>query len=196
MWNERYSTDEYVYGTEPNTFLSENFHQLPSGKVLCLAEGEGRNGVFLARQGYDVMAVDASGVGLTKAHKLASEYGVSITSEVVDLADYDLGVSCWEGVVAIFSHLPAPLRAQVHHRVVEALKPGGVLLLEAYTPAQLGRGTGGPPDVGMLMSAALLEQEFAGLEFVRLQELERDVVEGKHHTGLGSVVQVIARKPV
>lgn len=195
MWDERYSADDYVFGKEPNRFLAENFTRIPKGKVLCLAEGEGRNAVFLARQGYDVTAVDSSAVGLAKARRLAEEHGVQIRLVCADLAGYDLGVDQWEGIVSIFCHLSPDVRRPLHARLPTALKRGGVLLLEAYTPAQLAHRTGGPSNVERMMTASDLATELPGLVFHRLQELEREVVEGSYHRGKSAVVQLIAEKP-
>lgn len=194
MWDKRYSTDEYVYGTAPNEFLADNYHCLPKGKVLCLADGEGRNGVFLACQGYLVTAVDISKTGLEKAARLAQQEGVSIEIHHADLADYDLGQGKWDAIVSIFCHLPAVLRKKVHAEVVQALKPGGVLLLEAYHPEQLSYGTGGPSSSEMMANLTELRQELSGLDFSYTRELEREVVEGTLHTGQASVVQLIAQK--
>lgn len=195
MWDERYSADDYVFGKEPNRFVAENFAHIPKGKVLCLAEGEGRNAVFLARQGYDVTAVDSSAVGLAKARRLAEEHGVQIRLVCADLAGYDLGVDQWEGIVSIFCHLSPDVRTPLHARLPGALKRGGVLLLEAYTPAQLAHRTGGPSEVERMMTASDLATELPGLDFHRLQELEREVVEGRYHQGKSAVVQLIAEKP-
>ncbi|MCH8503323.1 MAG: class I SAM-dependent methyltransferase [Ectothiorhodospiraceae bacterium] len=196
MWDERYDSEDYVYGTEPNAFLAAKAGRIPAGgRVLTLAEGEGRNAVFLAERGFRVTGVDASAVGLKKAARLARERGVNVTLEVRDLARADLGEDSWDGVVCIFAHLPPELRRDTHRRVVRALKPGGVLVLEAYTPDQLGRGTGGPPSAELMMTADTLRQEFEGLEIELLRECEREVVEGRGHTGTGAVVQLVARKP-
>jgi 2-polyprenyl-3-methyl-5-hydroxy-6-metoxy-1,4-benzoquinol methylase len=194
MWDERYSSDHYLYGTEPNQFLQQNVSRLEGKKILCLAEGEGRNAVWLARQGYQVSAVDASAVGQQKALKLAQQHKVGLHYEVRDLACFDLGVEQWDGIVSIFCHLPPALRKSVHQRIVHALKPGGVLLLEAYTPRQLQLGTGGPQDAAMMMDAATLEAELPGLRFDHLAEVKRNIVEGTGHTGCGAVVQVIATR--
>lgn len=192
MWDERYRAKEYVYGTKPNRFLEENFHSIPRGEVLSLAEGEGRNAVFLAKQGYSVTAVDASIVGLNKARKLAEENGVVITIIHADLADYDPGEKMWDGIVSIFCPLPSAIRKQLHRKVVTALKPNGVFLLEAYTPDQLKHGTGGGNSVDLMQSKESLSVELAGLKFRHLVELERDVTEGIYHTGIAAVVQAIA----
>lgn len=195
-WNERYDTQEYVYGKSPNTFLHGSIkHLTPGGKILCVAEGEGRNAVYLATLGYQVTAVDSSSVGLAKAQKLARENNVSLTTVVADLGDFPVETEAWDGVVSIFAHLPEALRAELHNRIAKGLKPGGMLILEAYTPQQIELGTGGPPNAAMTMSLEKLESELPGLEFIHAVELEREVLEGSLHTGLGAVVQLIAKKP-
>ena len=196
MWDERYSTEDYAYGTKPNQFLEENFNHIPKGRVLSIAEGEGRNAVFLAKQGYSVTAVDASLVGLNKARKLAEENGVVVEFIHADLAEYDLGENKWDGIVSIFCPLPSSIRKQLHKKVEAALKRNGVFLLEAYTPDQLKYGTGGGNSVDVMQSKESLSLELAGLKFKHLIELERDVTEGVFHTGIGSVVQAIATKEI
>lgn len=195
MWDEKYGTEDYVYGKVPNRFLEEHAAELPPGDVLCLAEGEGRNAVFLAGLGFHVTAVDLSPVGLDKAQRLAAEKSVEIETICADLADYDLGTQRWDAIVSIFGHLPSEVRRQVYSRLPAALRPGGVLLLEAYTPDQMGRGTGGPRSVDLLVTAHMLRDELPGLQILHLEELERDVVEGRGHTGPAAVVQLLARKP-
>jgi SAM-dependent methyltransferase len=194
MWDERYSSEEYAYGKTPNKFLEEHFNVIPKGYVLSLAEGEGRNAVFLARQGYSVTAVDGSRVGLQKAKKLAEENGVSLELIHADLAKFDFGENRWDGIVSIFCPLPSALRKELHKKVVTSLKKNGVFLLEAYTPDQLKYRTGGGSSADTMTTKESLIRELAGLSFKRLIELERDVVEGVYHTGLGAVVQAIAAK--
>lgn len=194
MWDERYSAEGYAYGTAPNQFLKENVHSIPKGKVLSLAEGEGRNAVFLAQLGYSVTAVDASLVGLNKARNLAEKNGVVIECMHADLADYDLGNNEWGAIVSIFCPLPSSLRIALYKKVMTGLKRDGVFLLEAYTPDQLKHGTGGGNSVDMMQTKESLNTELAGLEFTHLIELERDVIEGIYHTGTGAVVQAIATK--
>lgn len=196
MWDERYSADEYAYGKEPNRFLAENFAAIPKGTVLSLAEGEGRNAVFLAKQGYSVTAVDASAVGLRKAEKLAEENGVEINLVHADLAEFKIDDSFWDGIVSIFCPLPSAQRRSMHKKVVAGLKPGGVFLVEAYTPDQLRYGTGGGNSLDTMTSKESLVHDLEGLKFIRLAELERSVVEGSYHTGLGAVVQAIAQKEI
>ena len=195
MWDERYATDEFVYGRQPNDFLVSQVSALPLGKVLCLAEGEGRNAVWLARQGYQVTAVDASAVGLEKARRLAAEHEVEVEIIQADLGDFDIASESWDAVVSIFCHLPAVLRRQVHARVVNGLRSGGVLLLEAYTPRQLEFGTGGPQVAEMMMDKDVLSDELDGLVFRYAEECVRDVNEGRFHHGEGAVVQLVASKP-
>ena len=196
MWDERYSAAEYVYGTKPNNFLEANFSSIPKGKVLSLAEGEGRNAVFLAKQGYSVTAVDASLVGLNKARKLAEDNGVIIEFIQADLADYDLGENQWDGIVSIFCPLPSSVRKHLYKKVEAGLKSNGVFLLEAYTPEQLKHGTGGGNSVDVMQSKETLSIELAGLKFQHLIELEREIIEGIYHTGIGAVVQAIALKEI
>jgi SAM-dependent methyltransferase len=197
MWDQRYSEPGFAYGTEPNDFLAANAerHVPAHGDVLCLAEGEGRNAVFLAGRGFRVTAVDGSAVGLQKAQALARERGVTIHTVVADLADFDLGVERWDGIVSIWCHTPPALRARLHRAVVAALRPGGVLLLESYTPKQLEYRTGGPPVAELMMTLAGAREELAGLELVQGEEKVREVHEGKYHRGSSAVLQVIARKP-
>ncbi|WP_018144168.1 cyclopropane-fatty-acyl-phospholipid synthase family protein [Thioalkalivibrio sp. AKL6] len=195
MWDERYAEDDYVYGTEPNDFLRAAVANVPRGRALCLAEGEGRNAVFLAQQGFDVLAVDSSAVGLQKAQRLAEDRGVQIETLVADLADYAIEPDSWDLIVSIFCHLPPDVRRRLHAEVVAGLRPGGVFILEAYTPAQLEWGTGGPPTAELMMTREALTEELEGLEFEEAVERERDVIEGRFHTGRGAVVQVLAHKP-
>ena len=159
-----------------------------------MADGDGRNGVWLAEQGYRVTAVDSSSVGLAKARRLADSRGVGLETRVADLADFDLGEAAWDGIVSIFCHLPAGLRRDLHRRVVRALRPGGVLLLEAYTPRQLGFATGGPSTTELMMELESLRDELDGLELEHAVETERAVHEGRLHHGRGAVVQLLAVK--
>jgi len=195
MWNQRYSSADYVYGTRPNDFLAHVADRIPPGRVLCIAEGEGRNAVFLAELGHEVVAVDASAVGLEKAGKLALERGVVIETVIADLADYEIAQNSFDVVVSIFAHVPPAIRVPLHRRIVAGLRPGGMLVLEAYPPGQIAFGTGGPPVPELTMTLQALEHELRGLEFIHAAELTRDVIEGSLHTGTGAVVQVVAVKP-
>lgn len=198
MWDDRYSEPGFAYGTQPNDFLAAEHARMPAGgRVLCLAEGEGRNAVFLAEQGYAVTAVDQSAVGLAKAERLARERGVTIGTEVADLADYDLGTEQWDGIVSIFAHVAPDLRRCLHQNVATALTAGGVLLLEAYTERQLQMpGRGGPPATqrALFMSQETLEDELTGLDLIIAREVEREVSEGHYHEGRSAVVHLVAVK--
>lgn len=196
MWDERYSTNEYAYGTAPNDFLRQEFRVIPRGRVLSIAEGEGRNAVFLAKQGYQVTAVDSSSVGLEKAKKLASESGISIKCITADLLEYDFGKDYWDGVISIFCPLPSELRKLVHKNIEVGLRMGGVFLTESYTPKQPNYGTGGGDCTDTMQSMSSLTQEFQRLKFSHIAELEREVIEGMYHTGLASVVQAIGVKEI
>jgi len=197
MWDQRYSNTKLAYGDQPNGFLVEQVATLKPGGCLCLAEGQGRNAIWLAQQGFSVTAMDQSPVGMARARELAAERGVAIDTQVGDLADFDLGEEKWDNIVSIFGHLPAELRRSVHRRVVQALKPGGIFLLEAYTPEQLVMpGTGGPSDPDMLPTAEMIRREAEGLEFLIDREIHREVKEGDYHHGMSAVVQIVARKPM
>ena len=195
FWDQRYSAADYVFGTKPNDFLAEVAGQIPAGPVLCLAEGEGRNAVFLAQRGHAVTALDQSATGLAKARALAAQHAVSVATVTADLADHVITPGAWAGIVAIFMHLPPGLRATVLAEAVTGLKPGGVFVLECYTPAQLAFATGGPKDAALLPTLALLRAELSGLEFIIGRELEREVHEGSGHGGRSAVVQILARRP-
>ena len=195
-WDERYNRRDYVYGDQPNEFLVQVEGYIPMGNVLCLGEGEGRNAVFLASQGYEVTAVDASRVGLFKAEELAQRHGVSITTVVSDLAHYDIGVNAWQGIVSIFCHLEPSLRRRVHRACVQGLAPGGAMVLEAFSPQQLNNQTGGPKALDLLMSLRDLKEDFSGLVLKIAREIICDRVEGLFHTGESALVQILGVKPV
>ncbi len=196
MWDERYQEPGFAYGDTPNQFLTHAYLNLPpQGRILCLAEGEGRNAVFLARQGFAVTAVDLSSVGLAKAQHLAQQHGVNITTQVADLSEFELGQQCWDGIVSIWAHLPPALRQRVHRSCVEALRPGGIFVLQAYSPKQLSMpGVGGPPDESMLMDLAQTQQELTPLHWLEAQEVDAEIHEGKYHHGLSATIQLIGKK--
>lgn len=195
MWNQRYASEEYVYGLEPNDFLVEAAGRIPRGRVLSLAEGEGRNGVYLASLGHDVVGVDSSTVGLAKAQRWARQQGVELTTVVADLGRLVIPQASFSGAVSIFCHLPPEIRGPLLRDAVAGLVPGGVLVLEAYTPRQLDYGTGGPPRAELMMTLEQLRRDLQGLELVHAQETEREIQEGRYHRGLSSVVQVIGVRP-
>ena len=194
MWDERYDEPEYAYGVKPNDFLLANHKVLPQGKVLSLAEGEGRNAVFLAKQGFQVTAIDSSIVGINKAKKLAEENDVKVDFLHIDICDFNFEENYWDAIVSIFCPLPSMLRRDVYLRLQRSLKKGGVFLLEAYTPKQVQFDTGGGKDRDLMQSSQTLNQELTALKFSHLSELQRSVVEGKYHTGLASVVQAVGSR--
>ncbi len=195
FWDVRYAEDTFAYGEEPNDFVRESTSLFaPKSRILLLAEGQGRNAVWLARQGHHVVAVDQSAVGLERATELARRYDVEIETVVADLMQWSAEPNSFDGVVAIFAHLPKPGRAHMHKMAVQALKSGGIAVVEAYTPRQLAHKTGGPPVLELLVEPDDLRAEFEGLEIERLEELERDVKEGPYHHGVAAVVQLVARK--
>jgi len=200
MWDEIYSGTEFAFSKEPNDFLRETFEQIPAGgHVLCLAEGEGRNAVFLAQQGYTVTAMDMSEIGLIKATQLAKDRGVTITTQVADLADYQFGENKWDAIVSIWAHVPDALRHYIHAQIVTALKPNGVFIVEAYTKEQLKTDAIGGPSASQIerfgslenLQSELMElKEIIGIERLRM------VSEGKRHQGLSAVVQFVGKKTV
>jgi len=197
MWDSRYAEADYAYGTEPNNFLVQVAPRIPPGRVLCLAEGQGRNAVYLAGMGHLVTAVDQSAAGAQRAQQLAAERGVKIETITADLADFLIAPDAWEGIVSIFGHLPPALRADVHRRAVAGLRPGGAFVLEAYSPRQLQFGTGGPSagQEELLVPLSSAVAELGGLRLERAAEVEREVREGSYHHGQASVVQVLGFKP-
>jgi SAM-dependent methyltransferase len=191
-WDQRYAEPGYAYGTRPNDFLAAVVDRLPKGRVLSLAEGEGRNGLFLASRGFDVTGIDQSAVGLEKARAQARERGLALTTLVMDLADFRIEPGHWAVIVSIFCHLPSAIRRRLSREAATGLVCGGALVLEAYTPHQIGRGTGGPQDPDLMPTLEELRSDLAGLSFEIAQETEREVREGRFHTGRGAVVQILA----
>lgn len=195
-WDERYMQFGASYGTEPNDFLVlASAYLRPRSRILSIAEGEGRNAMFLARQGHFVTAIDASLQGVRNASLWATRENVDLVAVHADLATYDFGLEDWDAIVSIWCHLPPGLRRHVYRATVPALRAEGLVIIEAYRPAQLGYGTGGPPDRDVLVTLADLEEDLAGLEFLHAVETVREVHEGRLHTGTSAVVQAIARKP-
>jgi cyclopropane fatty-acyl-phospholipid synthase-like methyltransferase len=195
MWDERFSCAEPVYGETANAFVqSQIFRLQPGMKVFVPADGYGRNGIWLAKQGFRVHTVDLSPVGVERARKAAEAAGVKITQEVADLAHWNWPSDEFDAVVSIFFHMPSEVRGKVHAAMVRALKPGGIIILQAFTPQQLQCTSGGPKQVDLLYSAEILRNDFAGAEPVLLEEKIVDLNEGHMHSGAGAVVQAVFRK--
>ena len=194
-WNQRYSGDDLAYGEAPSDFLSSMADRLPNvGHALDLGAGEGRNALFLASLGLQVLAIDQSQIGMQKAQRLAQQRGLTLRTQAVDFEDFDAEPDSFDVISSIFVHLPRTLRAALHKRVAAWLKPGGVFLLEAYAPDQIERDTGGPKDPSLLAPLETILSELDGLNIEHQAALVRNVSEGRFHTGEASVVQVLARK--
>jgi SAM-dependent methyltransferase len=195
-WDERFSSADYFYGTEPNRFLTGLSHRLlPGMRALVPGDGEGRNGIWLAEQGLDVLSVDRSAVGLSKARKLAHERGVSIATECTDLCTWDWPDTRFDLAVAIFIQFAGPdCRNKLFAGIRNALKPGGLLILQGYTPRQLEYGTGGPPCAENLYTAEMLRTAFSGFDIRHLCEHDAEIREGRGHNGMSALVDMVAVK--
>jgi ubiquinone/menaquinone biosynthesis C-methylase UbiE len=195
-WNGRFAAPEFVFGTAPNAFLARQAPRLARGmSALCVADGEGRNSVWLAKQGLEVTAFDFSPVGLEKAKKLARDSGVSVDYRLSSVADWNWHERGYDIVVAIFIQFSPPAeRAAVFAGMIRALKPGGLVVLQGYTPAQLKYDTGGPKQVENLYTEALLRDSFPGFEILHLGSREEELDEGTRHRGMSAVIDLVARK--
>lgn len=171
FWNRRYAIGGYLYGTEPNSFLAEHCSLL-NAPVLSLSEGEGRNAVFLASGGLEVLGVDISMIALEKAKKLAKSCGVEIKTRVTDLATFKPEENHYGSVVSISAHLPSAVRNRLYPLIERSLKPDGIIILEAFSENQLLRDTGGPKDADMLMTVDKIHREFPNFEPIILREVK------------------------
>ena len=198
LWDRRYAQKDYLFGVEPNAFLAAQVGRLkPGWRALAVADGEGRNGVWLAQQGLSVLSVDSSAVAQTKARSLAQARGVELDFEQVDLSAWTWPRAEFDLVVAIFIQFAPPaLRTQLFAEMTQALKPGGLLLLEGYRPEQIAYGTGGPSAAENLYTEPLLREAFAGLEILELHSHDTVIHEGAGHDGLSALIDLVARRPV
>lgn len=195
FWNQRYGEDGFAYGTAPNAFLVEQAALFKPGmRVLAVGDGEGRNGVWAAAQGCEVLSVDASEVGLSKARALAEKSGLSIETACVDLNAWDWPVAAFDAVVVIFVHFPPAQRPGLHRAILNALKPGGRVVMEAFTPAQFGRDSGGPRVAEMLYTPEQMRSDFAEAQIDMLEEHEVVLEEGPYHSGPAAVLRLVARR--
>jgi SAM-dependent methyltransferase len=196
-WDARFSAEGYLFGTAPNQFLASCRELIgTSGRVLCVADGEGRNGVWLAEQGLDVEAFDGSPVGVAKARRLAAARGVTARFEVGDVDGWDWPEEAYDVVVAIYIQFSPPAqRRRVFARIGRALRPGGLLLLEGYRVEQLAYGTGGPKIPDQLYTEAQLRDELSAFELEEVRSYDAVIDEGAAHSGLSAVIDVIARRP-
>lgn len=196
-WDARYDKPAYHFGETPNEFLVRQADRLVRGaSALAIADGEGRNGVWLARQGLAVTSFDLSPRGVEKAKALAARHDVALDMRIADVASWPWAPAAFDVVVAIFIQFaPPPLRARIFQGIVSTLKPGGLLLLQGYTPRQLDYGTGGPPEAENMYTSALLRDSFAALETIALTEHDDTIKEGPGHDGLSALIDLVARKP-
>ena len=196
MWNERYSEPGYLFGTEPAAFLRREAMRLSAGKTaLCVADGEGRNSVYLAGQGLSVTAMDVSDVAVDKARTLAQAKGATVDFHVADITQWDWTTRSYDVVVGIFFQFAGPaLRDQIFAGMVRTLAPGGVLLVHGYTPAQLAHNTGGPRVLENLYTADLLRDRFRDLDLLHLAEYEADLSEGSRHGGRSALIDFVAQR--
>lgn len=195
LWNQRYQEGGFAYGTEPNIFLKANARLLPpNARILCLAEGEGRNAIYLAEQQHQVTAIDYAAEGLSKLQQVAGERNLHIETICADLADYRLQAGAWDAIICIFGHFPSDVRRHVFSQVHEALKPGGIFIMEAYAKDQLQYNTGGPKTEALLYSTEDLKTELAAFGTLSIQTEQKELSEGSYHRGLSSVIDVIAVK--
>lgn len=197
MWDERFAQAEPVYGEHPNAYLRAQAYRLTPGcKVLVPGDGYGRNGMWLARQGFRVSTVDLSPVGVERGRKAARAAGLAMSIEEADLATWPWPVGDFDAVASIFLHLPPDIRPQIHGKMLAALKPGGLLIIEAFTPAQLQNSSGGPKQVELLYTSEILRKDFAEADALELLEVEIDLDEGRMHRGPAAVVRGVFRKTV
>ncbi|WP_425045296.1 SAM-dependent methyltransferase [Primorskyibacter sp. S87] len=196
MWDERYTKPGYLFGTEPADYLKREAVRLePGSRVLCVADGEGRNSVHLALLGHEVTAFDASGVGLEKARKLAATAGAKVDFHQAGIEDWDWSQQ-YDAVIGIFIQFAPPdLRAKFFRWMAQAVRPGGLLLLHGYAPRQVENGTGGPPDSANMYTMDMLRDAFAGWDILHIDDYDAEIDEGPGHSGMSALVDLVARKP-
>ena len=194
FWDNRYSSGDFIYGTEPNEFFKSEIDKISPGRLLTLAEGEGRNGVYAASCGWEVDAVDFSSVAREKALRLASEKSININYLISDLADFEPRGKSYDAVSMIFIHLNPVLSGIVHERAVSALKFGGRIILEVYAKEQLGKSSGGPQNIDMLYSVDDIKNNFNELKIVTLTKENIQLNESKYHSGEAVVIRFVGEK--
>lgn len=194
FWNERYAAEAFIYGKLPNEFFKAQIALLEPGGLLVPADGEGRNGVYAATQGWEVTACDYSDEGKRKAELLAEEMGVTLDYRVVDLGEVIFAPNYFDCIALIFAHFAADKRAEYHRKLVRALKPGATLILEGFSKQQLGNASGGPKDIEMLFSVDLLREDFAGMSSLQIWSEDIELNESEHHSGPASVIRMVGVK--
>ncbi|MBN1985649.1 MAG: class I SAM-dependent methyltransferase [Prolixibacteraceae bacterium] len=194
FWNERYATEEYVYGTEPNEYFKEQLEKQTPGKILLPGEGEGRNAVFAAKAGWEVAAFDSSMEGKRKAGKLATAHNVNINYKITDYENAEFRPEEFDVIALIYTHMNQKKRAGYHKKMVSFLKPGGVLILEGFSKQQINNTTGGPRNIEMLFSRNELENDFAFFQKLYITETDIYFNEGIFHQGKASVIRIFGMK--
>ncbi len=194
FWNNRYSETEYSYGTEPNKFFKEQISVLKAGKILLPADGEGRNAVFAAKLGWEVVAFDISEEGKKKALKLAELNNVQIDYRIASFDEFEYEENYFDAVGLIFTHIPIEVRVSFIPKLLSFLKPGGEVILEVFSKEQIELNSGGPKDINMLYSTEELQSEFQSLTNININKLKIVLAEGQYHSGSASVLRLTGRK--
>ncbi len=193
-WDERYAQPEYIYGKQPNAWLAEKLKEIPVGRILFPAEGEGRNAVYAATLGWEVTAFDQSAEGRSKALRLAAEKNVQIVYNLSDLTHFEAEPGSFDVIALIFVHMPEEIRSRVHKTLTKYLKPGGYLILEAFTKDQLKNNSGGPKTEQLLYNNEQITGDFPELDFLESGDAIAHLDEGLLHRGEANVVRLFARK--
>ena len=194
FWDERYSQRDFVYGESPNVFFAETLNSITPGVIILPCDGEGRNAVYAAKQGWEVKAFDLSEAGKHKANQLALEKGVYIDFQIMDASIANYPAASADLVALVYAHLPPELRKALHANIINWLKPGGKVILEVFSPQQLGNTSGGPKDLSMLYTKEILSDDFKELHIDALDYVHIELAEGKFHEGPADVVRMIATK--
>ncbi|MGM0547400.1 MAG: class I SAM-dependent methyltransferase [Bacteroidota bacterium] len=195
FWDDRFSSGNYIYGTEPNTYFKEQLDQLEPGRLLLPAEGEGRNAIYAAREGWRVDAFDISEKGRHKAQELAKRNHVTINYYLSTYGDFKIKENTYDAIGLIYAHLHNEKRRTIHQKLINGLKPDGYLILEAFSKEQLGNDSGGPQDLDMLYDLDDLQKDFAALNMLQADSIEVELKEGMHHEGTANVIRLLAKKP-
>ncbi|MDZ7658302.1 class I SAM-dependent methyltransferase [Fodinibius sp.] len=195
FWDDRFSSGNYIYGTEPNTYFKEQLDQLEPGRLLLPAEGEGRNAIYAAREGWKVDAFDISEKGRNKAQELAKRNHVTINYYLSTYSDFDIKEDTYDAIGLIYAHLHKGKRRVIHQKLIGGLKPGGHLILEAFSKKQLGNDSGGPQDLDMLYDLDELQKDLEGLKILQAESTKLELKEGMHHEGTANVIRLLAQRP-
>jgi hypothetical protein len=195
FWDERFSGEEFVYGTEPNQFFKEQIDKIPTpGKLILPGEGEGRNAVYASRAGWQVDAFDQSKIAKQKALMLAQQYGVQINYIVIDLNNFSHDKNNYNAAAVIFLHLPPAERVELHKKLISSLINGGIIILELFSKNQFGKKSGGPQDISMLSSVEEIQNDFKNMKTILIEERDLYLNEGSKHSGEASVIRFVGEK--